>query len=211
MESVTRSAIEVHWEYYLGLEDDFLRSSRYVNFTKDQLGVHSHFFTQMLICAAAEFETVCKAIADEIDKPGVGDIADIKTMLVPILPNMSSCWLSILRGAIVLSPFSDWKESGTQLGWWEGYQDVKHARHTRMESGSLRNALYALGGVYLANLVLFNTAAKKDIELVPNQFLAIHHLKGCSHPVFRTNYYQRGALNLRAAQTRTDDGKSVEN
>ncbi len=195
VDKVEQFAAIHHWEYFLALEDDMLRATRYVQFTTDQLPVHSQFFTQMLATAAAEFECVCKTIADQVGIESVGNIGQIKEMLIPILPSLSSCWLRLLRGELRVRPFADWENDSKPLCWWSSYNDLKHLRHRNLEIGSMQNAIYALGGLYLANLILANTIGAHK-QLLTNQLIAVESMDGDMHVLFRVHYFDRPSLNL---------------
>ena len=195
MESRKRHPTEIHWDYYLALEEDFLKSARYVELSEQHLDVHSQFFTQSLISAASEFESVCKATANELEIEGVGNIAAIKKMLVPIMSSVESCSLWLMRGDLSVRPFAGWDQESQKIGWWDAYNDLKHLRHKKLERGSMRNALYALGGLYIANLVLANSTNQYD-RLRSNELFQIRKMAGDSHDLFRGNYFQRGCLSL---------------
>tara|TARA_R110002111_G_scaffold94748_5_gene146838 strand:- start:377 stop:1012 length:636 start_codon:yes stop_codon:yes gene_type:complete len=196
MQHIERPAVALHWEYYIELEKDLLTASRYVNFTEDQLSVHSQFFTQILVCAATEFECVCKVIADKVEISNVGNIGSIKEMLSPIMPTLSQCQLELLRGSLRTRPFADWEEIGTPLCWWTSYNDTKHLRNRDVSPGSLRNAMYALGGLFIANLVLANTLKEYE-ALIPHQLFAIQPFVDDADPLFKPrNYYQRPRFSL---------------
>lgn len=155
MESRTRSATETHFEYYFGIESDCELAARYVDFTYAHKDVHSHFFSHILTTAGAEFESVSKAISVVIGEKKPNGIKQIRTLYSPIETQMKSCKLRLLKGDLEISPFKKW-EIDSSPSWWKAYNDIKHSRHTHAQSGSLFNALLALGALYFANLVLAN-------------------------------------------------------
>jgi len=57
-----------------------------------------------------------------------------------------------LRGIPPLSPFQDFA-TGTVPPWWQGYNHVKHQYYEAMDEGMLQNALSALAGLLLLNLI----------------------------------------------------------
>ena len=156
MESRTRTASESHSEYYLGIESDCESVARYVEFSDDHRKVYSHYFSHMLTTAGAEFESVSKAIAVAANKPEPKMIFEIRNLYIPIESYLKSCSLRLLKGDITITPFCDW-EIGTSPIWWKAYNDIKHSRHTNAKSGSMFNALQALGALFFANLVLADT------------------------------------------------------
>lgn len=157
METRKRSQSAIHWEYFIGLETDFLKSARYVDFTEAHRDVYSQFFTQMLVSAASEFESVSKAIAEISDfDHSCKDMTGIEKLYRQKDAEFTTCWLQTLVGDHDIRPFADWA-SDAVLGWWGAYTNVKHKRHINMEFGSLHYALHAMGGLYLANMCLAYT------------------------------------------------------
>jgi hypothetical protein len=53
-----------------------------------------------------------------------------------------------------LQPFATWQgvPSYTPLDWWQAYNDVKHDRLANRRKATLRNAAYALAGLFLGIL-----------------------------------------------------------
>lgn len=159
MESRKRSPSEVHWEYYLGLEEDFLKCARYIDLSNDHMDVFSQLFTQTLISGCAEFESVSKAIASCVGFRKISGIKDVRKIYSLKEVFLWDTQLRVLRGDIEVKPFADWPENESP-SWWQAYNEVKHARHTSMQFGSMKNALYSLGGCFLANIILMNNESK---------------------------------------------------
>lgn len=196
MNPVDRSAAETHWEYFLGLEDDLMRSSRYVDMVAAQRKVHSQFFTQIFITSCTEFEAVCKTVASEVGSRGLGGIADIKEFLSPIHKSLSQAETYLLRGGLRVKPFSEWAEEDGKLRWWTEYGFIKHARHTKPKLGCLENALCAMSALFVVNLVLANTTNQYE-RLAPSRFFVLSQIEGDAHPLFSNNPYCRATLSMR--------------
>ena len=156
MESRKRSASETHFEYYLGIESDCIKASRFVEFTNNHRDVHSHYFSQILTTASAEFESVSKAAAVSSRQNEPHSIANIHQVYGRIRKCMRSCELRTRKGDLVLRPFSSWQQDDSPR-CWKAYNKIKHSRHLNATEGSMVNALLSLGALYFANLVLMST------------------------------------------------------
>jgi len=157
----------MHWEFYLGLEDDFLRASRYVDFSESNLTTHSQFFTQALASACLEFECVNKTIASVAEWHEIRNICDIKSLYDKKHKLIFSTQLQSLRGEWNIKPFSDWTNEERPI-WWQAYNSIKHDRHNSSSNGNLQNAMYATGASYIANLILANTEGGVSTARVRN-------------------------------------------
>lgn len=164
MESRKRTASETHYEYYLGIEADFLTASRYIEFSNDHRNVYSHFFSHMLTTAGAEFESVSKAVAVVDNVPEPQNISEIQNLYKEIESDVHSFKLRTLKGDLVIAPFSDWKD-GKNLKWWKAYNNIKHSRHINAKDGSLFNAMHALGALHFVNIVLSSTEPQSRTSL----------------------------------------------
>lgn len=196
MISRQRASTEIHWEYFLGLEEDLIRACRFVDLVESQRGVYSQFFTQLFITACTEFEAVCKAVGSRVGKDKIGGISDIRDLLKPIESAIVSCKLSVLRGDLEVRPFASWEEN-QRLSWWSDYGSIKHARHTKLELGSLGNAVYSMGALFIANMVLGNSSGEYPLMRPSSMFhLAV---EGDGHPLFRQHPHWYTALTLHDA------------
>src|SRR4051812_21958933 len=77
-EKVRGAAVQMpYWEYFLALEDDLIRSSRYVEFHTDNMAVFSIEFVRILLAASSEVDVVakelCKLIAPSAKRENVND------------------------------------------------------------------------------------------------------------------------------------------
>ena len=51
-----------YWNYFLSLENDLNRCSKYVEFTEDNLSVYSTEILKLFLAASSEFEAIMKEI-----------------------------------------------------------------------------------------------------------------------------------------------------
>ena len=54
----------LHWNYFLAVENDVEKLSRYIEFTKDNFKVYSLEMTHLLLAASSEVDVVAKLICE---------------------------------------------------------------------------------------------------------------------------------------------------
>ena len=58
----------IHWNYFLAIESDLERLSRYVEFSKDNYKTYSLAMAHLLLSSASEVDVVLKGICKNIKK-----------------------------------------------------------------------------------------------------------------------------------------------
>lgn len=176
MESLEKSIPYVHWEFYLDIESDLLRTAKYVDFCEDHRKVYSVAFARTLISASAEFEVVCKAVCETIKLskklPAQCKIHHLRDAMSIWDKDFQVAAVRTKSGRFIVRPFSGWFPDG-QLSWWKAYNDVKHARHEKYLNGNLENALYSAAALFLMNVVLANRHGNIDLKPRSRLFLPI--------------------------------------
>ena len=170
-------SIRPHWNYFLALEKDLERTSRYVEFCNKNLDTYSIEIAHLLLSSASEVDTIAKCIctilnptakAQKIDEyrkvikaaeaaeesQRCGDVfgAKDKTKLLPDSPkhSLSNIKIYIPRYSVVCTPWKSWADDKTPE-WWTHYNNVKHERNKHFDKATLRNALNALAGLLAVN------------------------------------------------------------
>ena len=71
----------------------------------------------------------------------------------------------VRRYELSFLPWKEWRDDANPA-WWTGYNKVKHDRDEHYRRASLKNALYALGGLFV--LVLYvHKAERREESLEP--------------------------------------------
>jgi hypothetical protein len=73
----------------------------------------------------------------------------------------------IPRFELTLQPWGEWRSANGVPCWWTAYNKIKHERATEFERANLKNALDAVGGLFIALLHLHRHKAE-HAELIPN-------------------------------------------
>ena len=155
-----------HWNYYLAIEDDMLKTSRYVEISLDNLKTYSVEYTKIILSAASEVDVLLKQIYLSLGfkkkKPNFNDYCiAIKEKLITLLTEQ----LCFEQYAISLSPFSEW-ENGLEPDWHKAYNNLKHNRTVNFKDANLENALLSLSALYstVVHYYLCSTPLKMSIE-----------------------------------------------
>lgn len=142
-----------HWNYFLALEDDVVRLSRYLEPTSENFDSYSLELARILFAAASEVDVVAKRLCQELDtKSKANNIIKYKKEILAAHPGMVSAIVEIPRFGLILRPWIQWETDDSPL-WWRAYNNVKHHRHTHFAEASLKHTLNAVAGLFV--LLLF--------------------------------------------------------
>jgi len=142
----------IYWNYYISIEEDLNKLSRFIEFDKRNEKVFSIELVRLLISSSSEFEVVskelCKVRGVSI---GNGKIKGIRTGLVGYYHNISDVEISIPKFGMEYQPLIKWKDN-EDCGWWRSYCSVKHHRNAKYEEAHLKNVINAIGALQIVNL-----------------------------------------------------------
>ena len=176
---------DLHYQYFLALDEDFVQTIRYAELTEANFKTYSIEFTKLLFSICSEVEIVCKQMCSiinpsqdyshlEIDK--LGD-----TFLTKY-PKFAEVDISVPKLSDSIRPWERWdkffknkegKEQRATPFWWQNYNHVKHSRHTNYHLASQKSVLYALAGLYTlliywfyeeSNIMYLFRSKAKDFE-----------------------------------------------
>ena len=175
----------LHWNYFLALEKDLERVSRYIEFCTPNLQVYSIELAHLLFAAASEVDTVAKCVCKILDpKAECENINDYRKVITkaegeetypPIMVTtgdgpklkpehrhkLSELQVFIPHYSISVVPWESWEEDKNP-DWWHSYNHVKHQRNTSFHEATLGNAINALGGLLALNYVYCRILMTKD-------------------------------------------------
>jgi hypothetical protein len=167
------SLINHHWNYFLALESDMERVTRYVEFNEKNYTVYSIELAHLLFTAASEFEVVAKLLCELINPTAPRDcITDLRTLLNTYFPEIAQENIFVPRYGLTLNTPLELFGQDKSPRWWGKYNSVKHARNTNFQDANLENALLALASLQI--IILYYQREKS----VPKNFNeAIKNLK----------------------------------
>lgn len=160
----------LHWNYFLALEDDVVRLSRYIEFTQANFSAYSLELARILLATASEVDVVAKQLCARLDPAcQAGNIAKYREVIHSAFPILADTLVLIPRFGLTLNPWEEWRNNANPY-WWKAYNNVKHHRHTNFADASLKNALNSLAGLYVL-LLFFYREESKSARLMPDPVL----------------------------------------
>lgn len=71
-------ATKIHWNYFLAIEQDFEKISRYVEFTESNNETFSIEFSRIIMAASQEVDVIMKSICEFLGHTGANNINEYK-------------------------------------------------------------------------------------------------------------------------------------
>jgi hypothetical protein len=156
-----------HWNYFLALEDDLDRLSRFVEFTAQNYGCYSIELARILMLASAEIDVVAKQLCGQIAPDSrANNIHEYRTTILSTYTSFTKNSVFIPRHGLELHPWSQWAGNESPI-WWCAHNNVKHNRHTHYSDANLENALNAVGALLLIT-IHFHSSPAREGKLSPN-------------------------------------------
>lgn len=166
--SIQVTRVEVHWNYFLSIEQDMERLSRFIEFDEQNYDCFSVEIARLLIAAAAEVDVVCKQICQSLDGNSVAEnILQYRDEIAAAYPVMTNFDVLAPRYGLRLTPWSNWNQPNGVPLWWTAYNKIKHERHNEYHRANLKNVLNAIAGLFVACLYLYIDKATLG-ELIPS-------------------------------------------
>src|SRR5947208_1619957 len=111
-----------HWNYFLALEFDLEKISRYIEFA------YSIELTRILLSASSEIDVIMKQLCTLIDSfKNYNNINDYRILIQNNLPEIINEEISINRFELLFKPWESWSGEKNP-DWWKSYNNVKHQR-----------------------------------------------------------------------------------
>ena len=145
----------VHWNYFIALEQDLAKVSRFIEFSDSNFDTYSIELAHLLLAASSEVDVVLKALCN-IKKPAKNhqNINDYKETIKAELPDFINDKAFIHRYGLELQPWTNWNGDGNPI-WWHSYNNVKHQRDAHFHEANLKNTLNAVTALSLAVLYYY--------------------------------------------------------
>ncbi|MDX2072734.1 MAG: hypothetical protein SFX19_00015 [Alphaproteobacteria bacterium] len=144
----------IHWNYYLSIEADLIKLSRYIEVHPNNYKSYSIEIARLLMATCAEIDVLKKQIAAQENQKEIRDVVIAK------YPKLAEFVVSMPRFNLSFVPWEAWKDSNQAPSWWDAYGKVKHHRHTDFPSASLGNLLNAVAGLFLLCLHFYQEDAR---------------------------------------------------
>jgi hypothetical protein len=150
-----------YWDYFLSIESDLERCSRYVDFSQNNFNTYSVEFARIIMAAAAEFDTVAKELCKQINSASTAsNICQYADHILQKYPNLVTIEIVLHRYGISVKPWEYWSKTNSPM-WWKAYNDIKHNRTIHFAKATLENSINAVAGL-LAGILYFYYAKNAE-------------------------------------------------
>lgn len=157
-----------HWEYFLAIEDDLVKCSRFIEFNENNYDAYSIEFARILLASASEFDVVAKMICEEIKPNGnPSNIDQYRDFITDQFPEFYTIEIKIPRYALSFSPWKVWGGDNNP-DWWNSYNKVKHQRNNHFSDATLENALLATSGLMCGLMYYYKLTIEPTREVPIN-------------------------------------------
>lgn len=145
----------LHWNYFLALESDLERLSRYVEFAKHNFHTYSIEIAHLLLATASEIDVVAKELCvRNCPSSKVKNINDYYDVLKTAYPDITQMEVTIPRYGLTLTPWENWRNNEPPQ-WWSDHNKVKHRRSDNFRAAHLQNVLNAMGALFIVIVLLY--------------------------------------------------------
>lgn len=162
--------LDLHWRYFLALDADLTRLTRYIEFTAANKDVYSVELLRILLAAGTETDVLLHDISARYEPalPAKPTIDDYRSAVTAKFPNFHQIEVTVSRYQLVFRPWSSWTLIATKNpGWWKAYTQTKHHPSQNFSRANLYNALEAVAGLFVVGLTLY--AIEKRLHDLDNQ------------------------------------------
>lgn len=164
--AIISTKTDSHWNYFLSIEQDLDRLSRFVEFDEQNYCCYSVEIARLLIAAAAEAEVVCKQICKNSNPTTVAEnIHHFRNEITIVHPIISCFEVCAPRFGLRLKPWDNWSQINGVPEWWTAYNKIKHHRDSEFSRANLKNVLNAVAGLFIACLYLYKEKAEEGLLL----------------------------------------------
>ena len=154
-----------HLEYYLAVETDLDRCSRFVDFSTNNFKTHSLEFARIIMAASAEIDTIAKEFCRSINPQSTADnILKYAAEIIPAHRNITNIEIAAPRHNIKFKPWDSWSNSASP-SWWKANNSIKHDRANNFKEANLENAISAASGLLSIILYFYKQKNGKQVEI----------------------------------------------
>lgn len=168
---------KTYWHYFLSLEQDFIKTTDYVEVSGENDKTFSIRYLQLILSVGSEVDVVMKLLCGRINPKKVfkrSDMDEYRKVILGVYPNFFDIGIPIHRYEILIRPWKEW-EKGANPDWWHAYNDLKHERNIYFDKANLENTIASLAGLFGSLLYLYKVT---NAEAKLNPWSIIFDCKG---------------------------------
>lgn len=171
--AITEKPKLIHWNYFLSLDSDAEKLSRYVEFTEKNFETYSIEMVRLLLSASSEVDVIARQLCIKIDKninPDNIKMNDYRIIINPKYTKIKEMKIEIQRYGLELTPWDEWKKDKSPV-WWTEHNKVKHQRNINFQKANLKNTLNSIAGLFCLLLYYYKDETEEGLLISkPNLF-----------------------------------------
>ena len=150
-----RDAIKIiqnHWNYFIAIEQDLSRLSRFIEFDESNYSAFSLEMARILMTSSAEVDVIMKMYCKELSSTSTtlppSSIGGYKEVIKTEYPDFFMSWIKLPKyGFDSITPWEGWRDNDTP-DWWTANNKIKHHRAEYFSKANLKNTLYSVAGLF---------------------------------------------------------------
>jgi len=159
---ITFKTPKYHWNYFLAIEKDLEKVSRYIEFANANLGTYSIELTHILLSASSEVDVIMKQLCTFTGgAKKYENINDYRLEIQSKLPSLITEKIEIPRFGLTFIPWENW-QANQNPDWWKSYNNVKHERNNHFNEANLQNVLNAVGALLITVTYYYKLAFSQE-------------------------------------------------
>lgn len=158
---INQVEVDTHWNYFLTLEEDFLNTSRYLQFHKDNNKAYSIEFARLILAACSEVDVVAKSITKSLGH-STEKIHEHMTVLLQSYPDIPMRKIFMDRFGMDVMPWDNWGQ-GNAPDWWKSHNAIKHDRGNHFKEANLMNTFRSISGLFILIIYYLRQLGAKEV------------------------------------------------
>ncbi|MGB8339649.1 MAG: hypothetical protein WCD07_10565 [Burkholderiales bacterium] len=172
-----------HWRYFLALEQDVERTTRFVEPHPSNYKTYSIEFARLIISACSEVDVVAKVLCEAIDPSAPATNMDqYRAVIHKRYPRIHEALVEVPRFGLAMEPWKEWGGAANP-GWWKDHQLVKHQRHKHFAQADLEHCIVSAAGLFSLSLYM---CGPERVRIEPAMFFDV----GVPPGIGRSRRYQ---------------------
>lgn len=164
----------LYWKHYLIIEEDFIKTHRYVELDRDNFTTFSVEYTKLLQSIGSEFDVVSKEICKFYGYYNKSRIFEYAPVIIQSFTDLCSQKLMVKsNNSIVIEPLKDWTIQPYYKSpkWWTSYNKIKHDRVNNFALANLENVIFGLASLFLTEMYfIYEISMQEETTLkIPNK------------------------------------------
>ena len=146
----------LHWNYFLSLERDFIRTLDYIELTQPNAGAFGNEYAKLLLLICSEIDVIAKLLCAQQNAQAKADnINHYQSVLTAAFQGIDTVKVEVPRYKRIIKPWQDWGSGpDSPPAWWSAHNKVKHQRDSYFKFANQENVLTSLCGLLALELYL---------------------------------------------------------